>query len=175
MNIHEVINLTHEKENKLKMSVKKIVECIHKKIMYYAKHKKESCTYFIPAMIDDFPIYDRVYATKEAYKMLNEQGYIVSAYANGQIDICWNEKLVNTKLNHDRYILQKEESRLVKLNHKNKIINDRFTFLANPNKINNEQTLEQKLDNQVERLLKEKDREQKQISKKVGNFTKIMY
>ena len=56
------------------------------------------------------------------------------------------------------------------------MINDRFSFLSNPNKVINgleEQTLEEKLDEQVNRLLKQKDKEQKVLSKRIGNFTKI--
>ena len=56
MNVHEVINLTHEKRNKLKLAIKKMIDNVHRKIIYYAKHKKEACTYFIPPIVDDFPI-----------------------------------------------------------------------------------------------------------------------
>jgi hypothetical protein len=174
MNVQEVINITHERKNKLKVAINKIVESIHKKIIYYAKHKKESCIYIIPPMVDDYPVYDRMTVTKDIYKILNDEGYIVSAFANGQFDICWNEKLVQKKLSQDRYILQQEEKRLDKFSKKTKVINDRFSFLANPDKvINGELTLEEKLDQQVNKLLKQKDKEQKGLSKRIGNFSKI--
>jgi len=174
MNVQEVINITHERKNKLKVSINKIVESIHKKIKYYAKNKKESCTYIIPAIVDDYPIFDRTTVTKEVYNILNDEGYIVSAFSNGQIDVCWNETLVQKKLSQDRYILQQEERRLDKFSKKTKVINDRFSFLSNPNKvINGEQTLEEKLDQQVNLLLKKKDKEQKSLSKRIGNFSKI--
>jgi len=172
MNVQEIISITNEKKNKLKCAIKKVIENIHKKILYYAKHKKEACTYFVPAIVDDFPIYDRITATTEIYKVLNEEGYIVTAFANGQIDICWNEKLVTKKLSNDRYLLHQEESRLNKFNKTTKIINERFNFLANPNKVIHEETLEEKLDNQVEQLLKRKEKEQKQIARSIGTFTK---
>lgn len=175
MNVQEIISLTHEKRNKLKIAIKKMIDNVHRKITYYAKHKKEACTYFIPPMVDDFPIFDRPTAINEIYRVLNEEGYIVTAYDNGQLDICWNERLVNKKLNSDRFLLQQEEKRLNTFTKKTKIIGERFNFLANPNKVVNEPTLEQKIDKQVERLLKQKEHEQKQMSKKVGNFTKIMY
>lgn len=175
MNIQEVISITHEKRNKLKLAIKKMIENIHKKILYYAKHKKEACTYFIPPMVEDFPIYDRKTAICEIYRVLNEEGYIVTAFENGQLDICWNERLVGKKLNSDRFLLQQEEKRVNTISKKTKVINERFNFLANPNKVVNEPTLEEKIDQQVEHLLKQKDREQKQMAKKVGNFTKIMY
>ena len=172
MNVQEIINLTNEKKNRLKGAIVKMIENVHKKITYYAKHKKEACTYFIPPMVDDFPIFDRKTAIHEIYRVLNEEGYIVTAFDNGQLDICWNEKLVNKKLNSDRFLLQQEENRLNKFNKKTKIINDRFTFLANPSKIINELSLEEKLDQRVDQLLKQKDKEQRQIARRLGNFTK---
>jgi hypothetical protein len=167
MNVQEVINITHERKNKLKKVFDKIMENIHKKIKYYAKLKKESCSYLIPPMIDDTIIYDRLELTKDIFKILNEEGYIVSAFANGQVDICWNESLVKKKVNSDRRVLLEEEKRLNKYNKQSKIIHDRFNFLANPNKINKEPTLEEKLDQQMEKILKEKEKEQKKYSKMV--------
>ena len=174
MNVQEIISITNERKNKLKNVILKIIENIHKKIKYYAKNKKESCTYIIPILIDDTPIYDRKNLTKEIYKILNEEGYIISAFENGQIDISWNEKLVQKKLETDRYILSNEEKRLNKYNKQNKVLTDRFNFLANPNKvINGELTLEEKLDQQVDKILKQKEKEQKSLSKRIGNFSKI--
>ena len=77
------------------------------------------------------------------------------------------------KLNSDRYILKQEEKRLDKYNSKTKVLNDRFTFLANPNKTIKEPSLEEKLDQQVEKILKEKQKKQTELSKRIGNFTKI--
>jgi len=173
MNVQEVINITNERKNKLKAITEKIIENIHKKIKYYAKLKRESCSYIIPPIIDDFPINDRVTLTTDIYKILDDEGFIVSAFANGQLDIGWNEKLVQKKLNNDRYILKQEEKRLNKYNSKTKVLNDRFTFLANPNKTIKEPSLEEKLDQQVEKILKEKQKKQTELSKRIGNFTKI--
>jgi hypothetical protein len=173
MNIHEVINLTNEKKNRLKEAVKKIVELIHRKILEYAKQKKEACSYFIPMFVDDFPLQDRGYAIREVYNILNEEGYIVCAYESGQIDICWNETLVHKKLNKDKYLLKQEEERVERISRKNKAVHERFAFLANPSKISNKLTLEEKLDNKINEILKEKDHEQKQMAKKVGNFVKV--
>ena len=171
MNVQEIISISNEIKNKLKNVILKIIENIHKKIKYYAKNKKESCTYIIPILIDDTPIYDRKNLTKEIYKILNEEGYIISAFENGQIDISWNEKLVQKKLETDRYILSNEEKRLNKYNKQNKVLTDRFNFLANPNKVTT--TLEEKLDQQVEKILKEKEKQQQKLSKSMGNFNKL--
>ncbi len=175
MNIQEVISITNAKKNRFKVAIKKMIENVHKKIMHYAKNKKESCTYFIPPIVEDFPIYDRKTAVQEIYNVLNEEGYIVTAFENGQIDICWNERLVAKKLNAERYHLQQEEKKINAFNKKTKEVHERFNFLANPDKVIGELTLEQKIDAQVDRLLKQKDREQRQMAKRVGNFTKIMY
>jgi len=171
MNVQEVINISTQRNNKTKDILKKVMENIHKKILFYAKKNLDSCSYVLPVVIDDYIIYDRVQMTKDIYKVLNGEGYIVSAYLNGKIDISWNEKLVQQKLNVDKYLLTQEEQRLNKYNHKNKVITERFNFLANPNKVN--VTLEDNLDQKVEEILRSKEKEQKKYSKKVGFFNKI--
>jgi hypothetical protein len=173
MNVQEVINISTQRKNKTKEILKKVIENIHKKIVYYAKQKLDSCSYVLPALIDDYIIYDRVQMTKDIYKVLNEEGYIVSAYINGKIDISWNEKLVQQKVNIDKFILNQEEQRLNKYNKKNKIITDRFNFLANPNKVIKETSIDEQLDQKVEEILRNKEKEQKKYSKKIGSFNKI--
>ena len=59
MNVQEVINITKQRKTRLKDTTLKIIENIHKKIKYYALHKHETCSYIIPAIMDDTPIYDR--------------------------------------------------------------------------------------------------------------------
>jgi hypothetical protein len=173
MNVQEVINITKQRRNRLKEIEAKILENIHKKIKYYAKHKHESCSYIIPPLIDDTPIYDRIALTRDLFKILDEEGYIVTAFENGLLNICWNEKLVQKKLNNDRYILTQEEKRLNKFNKNAQVINDRFAFLSNPAKVLKEPTLEEKIDREVDKILKEKDREQQRLAKSIGNFSKF--
>ena len=173
MNVHEIINITKQRKTRLKAITQKIIENIHKKIKYYAEHKHETCTYIIPPLVDDTPIYDRLTLTRDLFKILDDEGYIVTAFENGQINICWNEKLVQKKLNNDKYILTQEEKRLNKFNKNAQIINDRFAFLSNPAKTLKEPTLEEKIDREVDKILKEKDREQKRLAKTLGNFTKL--
>jgi len=173
MNVHEIINITKQRKTRLKAITQKIIENIHKKIKYYAEHKHETCSYIIPPLVDDTPIYDRLTLTRDLFKILDDEGYIVTAFENGQINICWNEKLVQKKLNNDKYILTQEEKRLNKFNKNAQIINDRFAFLSNPAKTLKEPTLEEKIDREVDKILKEKDREQKRVSKTLGNFTKL--
>jgi hypothetical protein len=173
MNVQEVINITKQRKTRLKDITLKILENIHKKIKYYALHKHETCSYIIPAIMDDTPIYDRTTLTKDLFKILDQEGYIVTAFENGQLNICWNEKLVQKKVNCDRYILTQEEKRLNKYNKNSKIINDRFSFLSNPAKTITEPTLEEKVDREVEKYLKQKDKQQNLLAKSIGNFTKI--
>jgi hypothetical protein len=173
MNVHEIINITKQRKTRLKAITQKLIENIHKKIKYYAEHKHETCTYIIPPLVDDTPIYDRLTLTRDLFKILDDEGYIVTAFENGQINICWNEKLVQKKLNNDKYILTQEEKRLNKFNKNAQIINDRFAFLSNPAKTLKEPTLEEKIDREVDKILKEKDREQKRLAKTLGNFTKL--
>lgn len=173
MNVQEVIDITKTRKNRLKEVTSKIIENIHKKIKYYARHKHESCTYIIPPLMDDTPIYDRIGMARDIYKVLNEEGYIVSVFENGQIDVCWNERLVQKKLNNDRFILSQEEKRLNRYNKTTKVLNDRFSFLSNPDKTIQEPTLEEKIDREVEKILKEKDKRQRELAKCIGNFNKI--
>jgi hypothetical protein len=70
-------------------------------------------------------------------------------------------------------MLKQEEKRLNKFSKQSKIINDRFSFLANPSKVIKEPSLEEKLDQQVEKILKEKQKKQIEFSKRIGNFNKF--
>lgn len=169
MNVQEVINIAKQRESKNKMLTKKIIENIHKKIKYYATMHKESCTYVVPPIIDDSLISDLNLTVKEIFKTLDQEGYIVNAYSNGQIDICWNEKLVEHKVKTDNYLLKQHEHKLRNLSKINKQIDSRYGFLANPKKINKELSIEQKLDNQVEKILHEKDKNQKKFCLLLNN------
>ena len=169
MNVQEVINIAKQRESKNKMLTKKIIENIHKKIKYYATMHKESCTYIVPPIIDDSLISDLNLTVKEIFKTLDQEGYIVNAYSNGQIDICWNEKLVEHKVKTDNYLLKQHEYKLKNLSKINKQIDSRYGFLANPKKINKELSIEQKLDHQVEKILAEKDKNQKKFSLLLNN------
>ena len=103
---------------------------------------------------------------KEIFKILDSEGYIVSAYSNGQIDISWNEKLVEQKVKTDAYIVANEQRKMRNITKKSKKIDERFSFLANPKKTSRpEKTHEEELDEQVEKILKEKENLQKKFSK----------
>jgi len=164
MNVQEVIKISKQREAKNKVITKKIIENIHKKIKYYATMHKESCSYTVPPIIDDTLLSDLDGTIKEIFKTLDSEGYIVNAYSNGTIDICWNEKLVQQKVKTDNYVLKQHEYKLKNISKINKEIDNRFTFLANPKKVNKEKSLEQKLDDQIEKILKEKDKTQKRFS-----------
>jgi hypothetical protein len=169
MNVKEILNIAKERKVKLKVSIEKLVECAHKKIKYYATLKKESCTYMVPPIINDTPLYDITYVVKEIFKVLDSEGYIVTAYPNGRLDICWNEKLVQEKINTDSYVVSLEEKKLRNITKKKKNVDQKFSFLANPAKIK----ISDPLDDQVKKILGDKDSQQNKYKKMVGNFNKI--
>ena len=173
MNVQEVLNIAKERKTKSKQAIKKVLANIHKKILKYAHLKKEFCSYIIPPIIDDIILYDHDNVIKEIYRLLDAEGYIVSAYSNGQIDICWNEKMVEQKIKSDALLLQQEENRLNKISKRTQQINDRFALLANPKKVSFDKSVDDILNEQVERVLKEKEHKQKKFSKIIGSFNKI--
>ena len=172
MNVQEVLQIGKERKQRTKEAVKKIVENIHKKIKYYAGLRKENCVYIVPPIVNDLPVYEFDSVIKDIFKILDTEGYIVSAYSNGQLDICWNEKLVEQKVKTDAYVLSHEERKLKNITKKVKKVDDRFSFLANPKKTSTELSIEDKLDEQVEKILREKEKKQKQMKEIVGNFNK---
>ena len=172
MNVQEVLQIAKERKTRTKESIKKIVENIHKKIKYYAQMKKESCVYIIPPIINDTPLYDLEIIIKDIFKILDSEGYIVSAYIDGRLDICWNEKLVEQKVKTDAYVLSQEERKLTNITKKVKNVDERFAFLANPKKTTKEPTIDEQIDLQVQKILKEKEKQQKKFKQIVGNFNK---
>ena len=173
MNVQEVLQIAKERKTRTKESIKKIVENIHKKIKYYAQMKKESCVYIIPPIINDTPLYDLEIIIKDIFKILDSEGYIVSAYIDGRLDICWNEKLVEQKVKTDAFMLSQEENKLKNITKKVKNVDERFAFLANPKKITKELTVDEQIDEQIQKILQEKDKKQKKFKSIIGNFTKI--
>ena len=172
MNVQEVLQIAKERKTRTKESIKKIVENIHKKIKYYAQMKKESCVYIIPPIINDTPLYDLEIIIKDIFKILDSEGYIVSAYIDGRLDICWNEKLVEQKVKTDAFMLSQEEQKLKNITKKVKNVDERFAFLANPKKTTKEPTVDEQIDQQVQKILKEKEKQQKKFKSIVGNFNK---
>jgi len=172
MNVQEVLQIAKERKTRTKESIKKIIENIHKKIKYYAQIKKESCVYIIPPIINDTPLYDLEIIIKDIFKILDNEGYIVTAYIDGRLDICWNEKLVEQKVKTDAYVLSQEEKKLKNITKKVKNVDERFAFLANPKKTTKEPTVDEQIDLQVQKILKEKEKQQKKFKSIVGNFNK---
>jgi len=172
MNVQEVLQIAKERKTRTKESIKKIIENIHKKIKYYAQMKKESCVYIIPPIINDTPLYDLEIIIKDIFKILDNEGYIVTAYIDGRLDICWNEKLVEQKVKTDAYVLSQEEKKLKNITKKVKNVDERFAFLANPKKTTKEPTVDEQIDLQVQKILKEKEKQQKKFKSIVGNFNK---
>ena len=166
MNVQEVLNIAKERKSKNKESVKKVLENIHKKIRYYAQLKHESCVYIVPPILEDTPLYDLENIIHDIFKILDSEGFICSAYSDGRIEISWNEQLVEQKVKTDAYILSQQEHKLRNITKKNKNIDKRFDFLANPKKTEKtEKTAEEQLDEQVAKILREKEKNQKKYVK----------
>jgi hypothetical protein len=168
MNVQDVIKISKEREARSKSIITKIIEKINKKIMYYAKDlKKECCRYQIPPIIDDIPIYNLDKVIQSVFKILDSEGFIVQGYSTGKIDICWNEELVRQKVKTDAYVLDESERKLKNITRKSKMIDERFNFLANPVKVKDKKNLsiEDKIDSQIQKILKEKDDLQKRYKK----------
>ena len=84
MNVREVLNISKEKNEKVKVAIKKIIENIHKKIKFYAGMNKDTCIYIIPPVVDDVILYDLQNIIKEIYKVLDKEDYVVTTYTNLQ-------------------------------------------------------------------------------------------
>ena len=168
MNVQEVLNISKERNDRSKRIINLIVEKINKKILYYTKTlKREICSYQIPPLIDDTPVYNLEKVIQSVFKKLDAEGFIVQAYSTGQLDICWNEALVKQKVKTDAYYLDQSAQKLKNITRKSKKIDDRFNFLANPNKINTSENLsiEDQVDKQIKIILKEKEDLQKRYKK----------
>jgi len=169
MNVQEVLQISRQRKTRIKEIIKKITENIHKKIKHYAMTKREECVYMVPSIIDDFPIYDLEYVIKEIYKILDSEGFIVTAYPDGKLYICWNEDLVSKKVKTDAMLLQSQEQKLLVISKKNKQLNDRFSMLANPAKVKTTKSIDDEVDQQIEKILKEKEKQQKKFSSMLGS------
>ena len=163
MDVKEIISLKNKLKNKYKVNTESLLTKIHQRIKYYALLKKDSCTYKIPSIIDYTPLFDIQKVTLEIFKKLDSEGYIVNAYSDGTLEICWDEKLVEQKARTDSFILSVEEKRLRNITKKNKNVDKRFDFIANPKKT--VLSIEDQLDNQLEKILKEKKTEQNKYKK----------
>jgi len=170
MNVQEVILLKKERRLKNKENIEKILESVHKKIKNYALLKKESCTYVINPLLCGLAIFNLEETTIDVFKKLDSEGYIVNAYSDGTLDICWDEKLVEQKVKNDSYVLSLEEKRLKNITKKKKNVDKRFDFIANPKKINVQDnisnlSIDDQLDLQLKKILKEKKEEQNKYKK----------
>jgi hypothetical protein len=165
MNVQDIINISKERKRKDKDSIKKILDNIHKKIKFYANLNKESCTYQIPPIINEKPVYNIDSITKEIFKVLDSEGFVVTAYSDGNLDIFWNEKLIEQKVKTDAYLISQKEKKIKNLTNKAKNIDAKFEFIANPKKT--AKSIDDDLDLQVQKILDEKNKLQKKYYHKL--------
>jgi hypothetical protein len=166
MHVEEVLKIAKERKVKTKECISKIIENIHKKIVYYAKLKQETCVYTIPPIINDTPLYEMGIIIKDVFKILDSEGYVVTAYDSGRLEIFWNEKLVEQKVKSDTIIVNRQKQK-IKIKKKE---NETFNFLSNPKKIkaDEDKNFDEKLDEQVQKILKEKEKIQNRYKKLVN-------
>lgn len=169
MNVEEVLKIKSDRRNRNKKHVHKIIEHIHNKIKYYAGLNKDSCSYIVPPIVDNMPLFNIEDVVNDIFKILDSEGYIVSAYSNGQVDICWNEKLVQQKVKSDAWLISQEQRKMKNITKKAKKVDERFSFLANPKKTSGKpKTADEQLDEEVEKILKEKETLQKRYKSMVN-------
>ena len=163
MHVEEVLKISKERKIKTKECISKIIENIHKKIVYYAKLKQESCIYNIPPIINDTPLYEMSIIIKDVFKILDSEGYVVTAYDSGRLEINWNEKLVEQKVRTDTIVVNRQNQKIKIKKNDDKV----FNFLSNPKKIRTDEdkTIDEKLDEQVQKILKEKEKLQNRYKK----------
>jgi hypothetical protein len=170
MDVQEVILLKRERKNRNKVNIDKLLENVHKRIKFYASLNRDSCTYKIPPIMDGLPLFNLQDVTIDVFKKLDSEGYIVNAYSDGNIEICWDEKMVEEKVKRDSYVLSTEEKRLKIITKKNKNVDKRFTFLANPKKTApSELSADDQLNLQLEKILQEKKQQQNKFKKIISN------
>jgi hypothetical protein len=109
------------------------------------------------------PLFNLEEVTKDVFKKLDSEGYIVNAYSDGSLEICWEEKLVEAKVKTDSYVLSIEEKRLKNITKRHKNVDKRFDFIANPKKTLI--SIDDELDAQLEKILKEKRQQQNKFKK----------
>ena len=170
MNVQEILDINKKKREKHKENINILLSKIHKRIVHYAHLHRDSCTYQIPTVMGGLPVYDLEYITTEIFKKLDDEGYIATAYSDGKIEICWNEKLVEQKVRTDAYILSEEERKLRNVTRKKENVDKRLSFLANPKKVTiKEKTADELLDEQLERVLAQKTKQQEKYKRILKN------
>ena len=163
MDVSEIISLKKNIRDKHKINTESLLDKIHQRIKHYALLKKDSCTYKIPVIIDYKPVSNLEHVTLDIFKKLDSEGYIVNAYSDGTLEICWDERLVSQKAKNDSFVLSVEEKQLRNITKRNKKVDKRFDFIANPKKT--VLSVDDQLDLQLEKILKEKKTEQNKYKK----------
>jgi hypothetical protein len=148
MNVQEILEIKHQRKEKNKELIDKVLENIHKRIKYYAQLNHESCTYKVSPVVGGMPLFDFQNVIISLFKKLDHEGYIVNAHEDGTIHICWNEKLVNDKAKNDSYIMK--NNKIKNVTKKSKNVDNAYAFLANPKKVG------KSLDDHLHSILKDR-------------------
>ena len=160
MDVSEVLKIGKEKKKRRKDLIETLLENIHKRILFHAKNSRSNCEYQIPPVISGLPLFNINDIAIDIYKKLDNEGYIVSAHNSGLIYISWDEKLLERKAAMDSFLIDQEHHKIKNLSQKKFSVDDRFKFLANPNKIKQRKPPSD-LDIHVNKILREREQTNK--------------
>ena len=171
MKVEEVLKIHRERDRRHRQLVTDLLEKVYAKIMHYAKNHKMECLYSVPSVIAGMPLFNISEITMDLYKKLDKDGYIVTAYNDGRIHICWREEDVKKKAEGEAYMIDQEKNRIKNISKKKKTVDQKFDFLANPEKKvpSSKKSKNSDWENKVNKIIKEGEKRKKQLSNLLKN------
>ena len=164
MKVEEVLKLGKERDRRHRQLVNDLLEKIYAKVLHYAKNHKTQCMYHVPSVIAGMPLFNIGEITLDLYKKIDKDGYIVTAYNDGRIHICWDEKDVKKKAEGEAYMIDQEKNRIKNISKKKKTVDDKFDFLANPEKKSKKKKgPKDDWEKKVNNIIKEGEKRKKQL------------
>jgi hypothetical protein len=166
MKVEEVIKINKERDKRHRQLVSDLLDKIYAKVLHYAKNHKLECLYTVPSVIAGMPLFNISEITMDIYNKLDKDGYIVTAYNDGRIHICWNENDVKKKAEGEAYMIDQEKNRIKNVSKKKKNIDQKYDFLANPEKKSSSKSKSKndEWEKKVNKIIKEGEKRKKQLS-----------
>jgi len=165
MKVEEVLKIHKERDRRHRQIVTDLSEKIYAKILHYAKNHKQECIYSVPSVIAGMPLFNISDITMDLYKKLDKDGYIVTAYNDGRLHINWKESDVKKKAEGEAYMIDQEKNRIKNISKKKKTVDQKFDFLANPEKKSKyTKTAADGWEKKVNKIIKDGEQRKKQIS-----------
>ncbi len=88
----DLIKQQKDKDKKKRITYKKVLDRIEKKIVLASNSNSYNCTYEIPKLIIGLPIYSVDGCTKYVIKKLKKNGFKVDTLSDNNIFISWYPK-----------------------------------------------------------------------------------